>query len=232
MVFAHFAPDWFYGIGMILEIIFFFVTLVVSLFAFNLYKKTWQKNLRLFGISFILISSSYFIQSILSFMIIIKLNESVSTSAFFQWFSLIQSINAFNNLGMFVHILLMMSGLAFLTYITFKHEDRRLLLLLILMPLIAIFFSQSPLYLFYLFSTIYLVLIEWHFIKNYLASRKINTMLIAFAFAFIFFGNFHFLISVNHQVFYPIGHMLEFVAYILILINFYMVKNEAKKRKS
>ena len=69
-----------------------------------------------------------------------------------------------------------------------------------------------------------MIFITWHFIKNYMNKKHPNTLLIALAFLFLLFGSFHFLISVDHQLFYAIGHILELFAYLLILLNLYLVR--------
>ena len=217
MVLVKLSPLWFYGYGVGLELGFAFISLIVALFAFRVYRRTSQRYVKLFGISFLLISISYFVQSIFNFLIIKKLNEPISRMM------KLYSVVTFDNLGMITHIIFMTLGLAILAYITFKEKKYRLLWLLIVSPLLAIFFSRNMLYIFYLFASIYLIFIEWHFITNYIKNKKTTTLLIAIAFLLLLFGNFHFLFGVNHQLFYVLGHIFELVAYLLILTNFYLV---------
>lgn len=217
MVLVSLSPSWFYGYDIVLELFFAIISIMVTILAFKIYKKTSQKNVTLFGTSFLFIGVSYIIQSFINFLILSKLNENVCIV--FK----VQSVSLFNNLGILVHILFMTIGLCLLVYLTFKQEKIRILLLLILVSVFGIFLSKNILYTFYLFSTLFLIIISWYFISNYLKNKKINTLTIAIAFLFLLFGNFHFLISVNHQLFYALGHVLELIAYILILINYSMV---------
>ena len=217
MVLAQIAPSWFFGYDVLLEFLFAIISLVVSVFAFKIYKKTAQNSVKLFGISFLLISISYFIQSILNFLIINQLTERVCFAV------KVQSVTLFNNFGILAHVTAMTLGLSLLTYTTLKQENTRLLWLLILVPLSSIISSRNIVYVFYLIATILLVFIEIHFVSNYLKNKQSKTLLIAVAFLFLLIGNFHFLISINHQIFYAIGHILELCAYILILTNFYLI---------
>jgi hypothetical protein len=57
-------------------------------------------------------------------------------------------------------------------------------------------------------------------------------MLVAAAFLFLLFGRAHFIMSVDHELFYALGHILELVAYIFILWNFYLVRKHGKKERS
>lgn len=216
MSLAYLAPSWFYGYDVILELLFAVITLVVALFAFRVYKKTDQRPVRLFGISFLLISISYIIQSIFNFLIISEMNRQICTMI------KLNSIAFFNLLGIYTHMLFMTLGLVILIVMTCKAK-KRILWLLLLISILGIFFSSNSLYMFFLFSTIYLAFISFHFIKNYLNKKKTNSLLIALAFLFLLFGNFHFIISVDHALFYAIGHILELAAYMLIATNLYLV---------
>ena len=217
MIYSNFAPVWFYGYDIALELVFFATSLMVAIFAFNIYKKTCQKKIRLFGVGFSLIATSYLIQSILNFLIITKANEQVCRAI------KVSSILAFNYTGTLIHIFFLITGYAILLYTTLKINSRRTLWLLILISIVTVFFSKNILFVFYLLSTIYLLFISTYYIKNYLKNKQTKTLLIAVAFLFLLFGSFHFLISVNHQLFYAIGHILELFAYILILSNLYLI---------
>ncbi len=217
MVLISLSPKWFYGYDIALEMLFFVTSVIVALLAFKIYKKSAQKSVGLFGVSFSLIGIAYLIQSLLNFLILSKANEGISLHL------KMHSIAAFNNLGMLVHVFFMTVGLSILTYITFKQNGTRLLWLLIFTSLSAVYFSKNSLYMFYVFSSIFLVFVSWYFVQNYLNNKKLQTLLIAIAFLFLLSGHLHFLFSIKHQLFYALGHILELVAYVLILINYYMV---------
>jgi hypothetical protein len=218
MVLLQFSPEWFYQYSILIEFAFAVVSLIISLLSLRIYKKTCENSVKLFGIAFVFISLSYFIQTAINFLILSKMNENVSR------FIKLQSVLLFNNAGMIVHIFLMTIGLALLLYTTtFKAKEPKLLWLFILLSLLGIFLNENLLFMFYLFSTIYLAFISWHFLSNFLKNKKATTMFVAIAFIFLLFGNFHFIISVNHHLFYVIGHLLGLFAYILILANLYMV---------
>ncbi len=220
MSFTYLAPEWFFGYDVILELLFAIVTLMVSLFAFRMYKATDQDQIRLFGISFSFISVSYFIQSVFNYLMISKANENICNA--FK----IRSIVLFDTAGLHTHILFMTAGLILLVYMAFKIDDIRVLWLMVLLTLLGIFLNQDIQYMFFLFSTIYLIYLSWHFIKNYLRNRQSKTLLVAIAFVFLLFGMFHFLFSVDHRLFYVVGHLLELVAYLMLLLNFYLVRKK------
>lgn len=218
MVLSYHSPSWFYGYDVFLELSFAIVSLVVALFAFKIYKDTNSRFVKFFGIAFASISISYIIQSVLNFMIVTRLNENVCR------FMKIQSVAMFENIGMLFHIFFFTIGVSILLYNTCKVKSLKLLWIFLIVSLGSIFLTANTLYMFYFMSTVYLSFLSYHFIKNYLKKKQGKILLVALAFVFLLFGHFHFLVAVNHQLFYVIGHILEFLAYIFIAINLYLVR--------
>jgi hypothetical protein len=217
MSFVNFSPPWFFGYDIILELVFFIVALLVSIFAFKVYKKTYQKRVLLFGIGFILISFSYLIQSLFNFLSFSKLNENICVLV------KIHSVSFFNFMGIIAHIIFMIAGLAILTYMTIKCDRKRTLSLLLLLPTIGLMFSKNIVIVFFIYSSLFLLFISYHFIKNYMKKKDTKSLLIALAFVLLFIGNIKFIFLSNNQVFYALGHIVNLIAYALIICNFYLV---------
>ena len=217
MIYLNLSPEWFFGYDIALEILFAIVSLFVAILAFRIYGSTGERSVKYFGASFVLFSISYFMQSFLNFFIISELNEPVSRIV------KLQSIYAFNTMAFLIHVLFMTFGLVLLMYTVLRTPGQKVLWLMALVSFVAILFSFHIALMFFILSTIYLVFISGHFIANYLRNRQAKTLLVAVAFLFLLFGSFHFLIAVNHQLFYALGHVLELFAYLLILANLYLV---------
>ncbi len=214
-------PSWFFGYDVALEFLFAVIAFIVAIFARRLYNVTNQRQIRLFSISFLFIAISYLIKSVFNYLIISKANENIH-SAF-----KLQSIAWFDSMGVYAYMLFMTIGLVILAYMTFKTDKPRILWLMLSTSLLTIIFSVNKMYIFFLLSSIYLIFLLLHFASNYWRNKQKKTLLVAVAFLFLLFGSVHFFLSVNHQLFYAIGHILEFFAYLLILLNFYLVlKNE------
>ncbi|MBN2142023.1 hypothetical protein JW711_01715 [Candidatus Woesearchaeota archaeon] len=217
MTFSTLSPTWFFGYDVVMELAFAITCLVISLFAFKIFKVTDQRQIKLFGISFGIISASYFAQSLFNFLIISELNENISAAIE------LNSVLLFDAFGILVHVILMTTGLAVLAYMTLRTEKARIFWFMLALTMLGIFLSVNKIYMFYLFMSLYCIFLVIHFTENYFRHRQGKTLLIALAFLFLLFGNIHFLISVNHQLFYVIGHALELLAYVLIIINLYLV---------
>jgi len=225
MLNLYLIPNWFFGIDVVFELAFAVVSLIVSLYAFKIYKLSNQTQSKLFGFSFLFFSISYFIQSFMNFAIISKLNENVCVALKFQ------SIDALNTLGIYAHILFFTLGLATLTYMTLRTNNKKLHSLIIVIAIFFILFSANKIYSFYFLSSIFLIYIVSHYFLNYLENKQTKTLLVLIAFIFLLFGNIHFMFAVNHILFYILAHFLELISYSLILINLLLILKNGKKTK-
>ncbi len=201
----------------ILELAFAIITLIVAIYAFKVYKLSQEKQSKLFGIAFLFISASYFIWSIINFGILEKFENSIPN------YVNISNINALITIGVYIHILLFITGLVTLAYMTFKIKSPKIYSLLLILTLISLSFSSNVIFLFYLLSSLLLIYIVLHYLINYINHKQARTLLVLIAFIFILFSTIHFIFSVNHALYYIIGHFVELVAYFLILINLILV---------
>jgi len=222
----YFAPKWFFGYDIGLEFLFAIISLVVAMFAFRVYRMTTQKQTKLFGMAFLLISISYFLQSLFNYLIVAKLSENICRMV------KIQDAAVFDAIGMNIQIIFMTAGLALLTYMTLKTEKPRVYWLLLSISLLSIFSSKHVLYMFYLISTILLIFLCWHFFDNYLKKKHRTTLLIAIAFLFLLFRDIQFVFSIDYEIFYVLGRIAELCAYLLIMWNFYLVRKKWAERES
>nr|MCK4929463.1 hypothetical protein [Nanoarchaeota archaeon] len=217
MVHLPIVPEWFLGYDIILELAFAIITLIVSIYAFKIYKLSGQRQSKFFGIAFLFISIAYFIQSFLNFVILSKLNENICRGL------KIASVNFLNSIGIYAYIIFFGIGLITLTYMTLRIKSAKIYSLLLIIILLSFLSSSNTLYLFYLLSSVLLIYIFIHYLMNYLKNKQAKTLLVLVAFAFLLFGSIHFIFSVNHGLYYVIGHFLELIAYLFILINLILV---------
>src|SRR3989344_3461439 len=212
------SPEWFFGYDVLFEAFFFIISLITALYALKVHRATGEELSQYFGYGFLLISAAYLFQLLSNFLVYSRLNTEVCQIAN------LSSVATVDSIGIYGYMLLMISGLVLLLFVSLKSRMKRTLLILLILSFILILSSKNQLYTFFLLSSIYLAFIAWHFLENYLKHKKATTLSVALAFLFLLFGSFHFLISVNHEAFYVIGHILGFFAYLMILINWYLVR--------
>ncbi len=212
------APGWFYGYDIFFEVFFLIISLIIALLAFKVYKNTGQKLARYFGYGFLLLTIAFLIQAVSNLFVVTKINAQLC--AVVQ----LSSVATIDAIGTYLYMSFMIMGIVTILFVSLKSNTMRTLWLLYTASLIAIFLSKNPIYAFYLLASIYLAFITGHFIAHYLKNKDMKTLLVALAFLFLWFGTFHFLISVNHEVFYVIGYILQFIAFILILSNWILLR--------
>ncbi|MBI2542257.1 hypothetical protein HYV80_06115 [Candidatus Woesearchaeota archaeon] len=129
------------------------------------------------------------------------------------------AVHSLSNFGIYSHMILFITGLVTLAYMTLKIKNINAYALFLAAILAVLLLSSNKLYFFYALSSILLIYISFYYLENYLKSRKMSTLIVFTAFLFLLFGKIHFIFSIDHGTFYVAGHLLEFVAYTLILIN-------------
>ncbi len=228
MVNVYLSPRWFSGYDIVLEIIFALILLSISLFAFRIYNKTYQRSIKIFGISFSLMSLSYFIQSIFNLVMLSKADTNLPRGFY------LRSIALINEYALIAHIILMTLGLITLSYMAMKKRNMIIPLFLSLISYLIIFLLPlNTLLLFYLLSSLYLIYLEAHFIRNYIRFKDMNSLMITVAFLSILTANIVFIFSLYHKIFYFFGHLFLLLSFLLILLNFYIIrKNVKEKRKA
>ena len=217
MVHVYLTPTWFFGLDVIFAIIFAVITLIVSLYSFKIYKLSGQKSSKLFGEAFLLFSISYFIQSILNFAIISQLGENICEAV------KIQSVTTLAFVGTYIHFIFFITGLVMLTFMTLKIKSQKTYFLILLISLSSLLISANKVYWFYTLSSLLLMFIVIHYHNNYSNNPRFRSLLVLIAFCFLFIGHIHFIFSTNYALFYALGHILELVAYVLILINLLLI---------
>jgi hypothetical protein len=217
MVSLGFCPNWFFHQSIIFELAFAIITLFVALYSFKIYKASREKSAILFGMAFLLFSASYFVQSILNIGILFELSQNVD---------ILQQVSQVFNLGLnalYTHMIFMLLGLILITLISLKPRNIKIFLLLALVSILPIYLGKDPIYTFFIISSTYLLFISHHYLKNYLEKKQFNTLLVFVAFLLLFLSDVHFIFSINHSLFYVIGHFFELASYVLILLNLIMV---------
>ena len=221
---AYLVPLWFLGYDVAFEAAFAIIALLVSFYAFKVHRISGQTQPRLFAWSFLFISASYFVQSVLNLIVVSELNESIHEAL--GW----SDASWLNDVGMYLHILLFITGLVTLTYMTLNVRSRKTYSLIVVLVLLTLFVSMNRLLIFYVISSVLLIYVLLHYAANFWYNRQAKTLLVLAAFALILFGSIHFTLSVNHSLYYVIGHFLGLIAYLLILLNLILVvKHEQKE---
>ncbi|MBI5390734.1 hypothetical protein HZB02_04540 [Candidatus Woesearchaeota archaeon] len=217
MTLPYISPRWFMGYDIALEFIFAVVALAIAFFGWKAYLMTKQSSARLLSLAFFSIALGYVMQSVFNVMGIIALQENVCRPLRREYFFL------FDALGNYAHAFFMMLGFIVLFYMTLRIEKPQLLFVLFGASFLGLFFSATPLLFFFIIAFIFLLMLTIYFVQHYHQKQSSKALLIALAFLFLLLSNLLFLFSITESMFYVLAHLLELVAYVLILCNLWLV---------
>jgi hypothetical protein len=218
------APSWFYGFDIFLEIMFAIVALIVALYAFRVYRLCEHKSSRLLGISFLLISLSYGLWALLNMFAVSKISGA-------QTILQLEQANIWRLLGIYAHILFYLTGLVVLTYMSLKVKNGKVLWILLALTILTTSIVEEKHLVLYLFSSILIIFIILSYLEELIVNKNKKVLLILSAFIFLFLGRLDLSFSYASNAHYVIGHLLELIAYGLILISLITIFNHGKKTK-
>lgn len=219
------TPEWFFGYDIVLEVLFAIITLLVCAYAWKIYKITDENHLRLFSWSFLFIGLSYIAQSILNFLILVKLDNVVCGVIN------LQSVYHLNLFGIYLHSILFLIGLLILAYLSLKIDSTRAFTLLILIIFSSLYFSPYKTFTLYMLSSILLIFTSYYYLTTFLNNRKTTTFMVLMAMILLLIGNISFILATDKASYYVIGHMLELIAYVLVLVNLLIVLRVGKQKR-
>jgi len=207
--------SWFSGYDIWLEILFAVVTLAIAFYSLKIYRLCGQRESKLFGISFLLVSISYSLWAILN---IFALSTFLSAQNYLN-FENILKIGYLMGLGIYAHIIFFLAGMVTLAYMTLRIKNAKVYWLLMALTLITALLIEEKYLVLYFISSILLFFISYGYFEDYQIHKNHKLLLSLFAFIFLFLGRFDFVFSSNKYIFYVVGHLFELVAYLLLLIS-------------
>ena len=207
-------PEWFTGPDVLFEFTFAVVALLVAVYAFRVFRLTKSRNALSLGAGFLLMSVSYLSLSLMNASAIFSIAAHDGIS-----YGILRGLAILSVLTLYTHVLLYILGLASLSCIALKDKSAKAFLLISLPSIIALLLSPNTLLLFHVLSSFFLVVISFQYWRNYAKKKQGKALMIAIAFFLLLLGRIHFIFSPNHEIFYPIGHALELLSYVLILIS-------------
>jgi hypothetical protein len=220
------TPQWFYGYDVALELIFAVITLLVSFFAWKIFKVTGERNVKLFSLAFLFIALSYVVQSILNFVIMEQLDDNISS------FINLQSVYLLNLFGVYMHAILFLIGILLLTYVALKIHSFQTFVLLFILVFTSLYFTQYKTFMLYLLSTVLLGFIVFYYLTNYWENRKSTALLTLISMISLFVAYLFFIFAMeDDMLYYIIGHVLELLAYLIVFVNLWIILRLGKQKQ-
>ena len=219
------TPEWFYGYNIVLEVLFAVITFFVSFYAWKIYKISEERNIRLFSLAFTFIALSYVARALLNLIILLKLDDEICGVI------KLQNIYLLNLFGTYIYSILFLIGLLLLAYIALKIYSLQTFILLFLLVFTSLYFTPFKTFMLYLLSLVLLGFIMVYYFSNYIKNRKPTTLLVLIAMIMLSVAYVCFIFAMNNALYYFMGHILEMIAYIVILVNLLMILRFGNKEK-
>lgn len=223
----YIVPSWFYGYDALLQILFAIVSLMVSVYAYKIYKISKQKEARLFSYSFLLIFLSYIVLTLVSIRYTIPIdNDDTIRNILIRELSI-------NTFVVYLHVLLFLAGLVTLAYTTLSKRDHRTYVLILSLIIGIVLTAPQTTNVVYMISSILTLFIFIHYFENYLVTKNNRLVLTTTAFFLLFLGSLDFIFSDSNHLYYVGGHLINLAAYLIILgVLIITVKHGKKKRQA
>ncbi len=214
MVYYYVIPKWFFSLDIGLKILFASITFLVSFFSYKVYKISEHREAKLFSLSFLLISLSYFSWSLLNFLILPSYKTAEEITRL-----IIERNTYLLLLGVFTHMALFLSGLITIVYTQFKIKNGKVYYMMLGLALLVLASSFNKVMTFHILSAFLLTFIIYNYIEEYSKRNNKKTLFVLIAFIFLFLSSIDFIFSLSYYQAYVIGHLFELIAYILILLS-------------
>jgi len=212
MSFAYLVPNWFFGLDIIMELLFFLVTIAIAISALKIYNLTKQENIRKFSIGFILISLSYLVWAGLNAITIPNAASHLPQIS-------IQQISFISFIVNYSQMMLFIAGLVMLAYTTFNINKGGVFYLLLGLSLMILVVSVEKVITFRIVSVFLLSFIAYHYLLEYKENSNKNTFLVLTGFSLLLISNLELLLTPVFSLSYVVSHLIELVAYSLFLIT-------------
>lgn len=226
MAVLYILPQWFLKLNVVFEIIFFLCTAIIALYSFRIYKLSEQKQTRNFAFAFSFLSLSYLILALLNSTFLSIMTGELRVLDFNKLLDI-------KNIAVCLYIGFFMMGFISLLYATLKLKSQRIYLALLVLAALAIRLSCQKSLTIYLITSLFLVLISFHYFREYIKFKNENTLLIGTAMSFLLISNvlMSFVGNYIQPNLYVISRLLEFLAYALIITSLYKIIKNGKKKK-
>lgn len=230
-----FGPSWFSGIDLLIDLFGLIVLMLISFFAFKIYKldDSKHKNFSMFWSLFLL--SLGFLFKVFTYGLVycnsifgLNLPHQVLSP-----YGVSCAVGAFSWLFR-PSALLTLLGLSLLFLVSNTKPNNKVsnstFFMLGFLSFVIVLFSNSMYYVFHLASLGFLVFVSIHYFKLYKKNNVTNTHRVAMSFALIAVSHLIFLLAVMSPLVYFLGELIQLIGFLLLLATFISVLKYGKEK--
>lgn len=230
MVKIVFAPDWFLGSDVTIELISFLVLTAFFVLAYKNYKLSKNKNLLYLGSGFLLIALAELATILTKLVLYYDVAFSQQIGSMIVTYNVVKSVDIFYYIGFFFHKLLTLFGLYVIYRTPLKKEFSSDLIFAVCFLVISAIFGTTFYYLFHFTAFLLVVFIINNYYQVYKKNRAETTKILILSFAMLLLSHIIFLIS-NLAIFYVFGQVIQLVSYLILLFLIIRILRASKKKR-
>jgi hypothetical protein len=219
----YWAPTWFQGYDLMIELLCFFVTFIISIYAYRIFRLIKEGRYLYFSLAMFFIAGAFFVR-ILAYGALFFIFQPISISSAHEIVRNATRINLLTTLGILIPIVLMLAAFMVLIAVNMKIKDKKLISLLFVLSficsLMGAFLHQVW---FYIISFVLLFYISHYFYNNYLQKRNANALLVLIAFSLFTISQGLFALSVLIKLAYVFAEIVQLISFVILLIGFIKV---------
>jgi len=223
MVQVYLIPQWFVATSILMELVVTLISFAISYFAWKIYRITKEREIKFFSIGFLSIAIAYLMWSLLNLVMLTDIGGDIRSLA----------VTRVNYLGaglLAAYFALFIAGWYTLNYASFRTKSIRAFILPIIIGFIAIYISVNKATAFYLVSLALIFFMVAHYYVEYFRRKNARRFLTFASFLLIFISRAELFFSPNSYLHYAVGHSVELIGYVLLLINLFIILKNGQKK--
>ena len=226
MEILHVMPGWFLSTNIFFECLFFIFTIAIAIYSLRIYKITYQRESKLFGLAFLSIALSRLALVFVNLFFISLSKGGLRVLEF-------EDIIGIKDLAVTAYVSFFILGLITLVYLSLKSKNPKYYFLLIILSAIALLFSINKSFLIYALASIFLLIISSYYVRDFRKTKNKNTLFVAIGFILLFISSLLLAIVADYllaQV-YVVAYIFEIVGYVFIFSSLINILKNGKKTK-
>ncbi|PIN91228.1 hypothetical protein COU61_02365 [Candidatus Pacearchaeota archaeon CG10_big_fil_rev_8_21_14_0_10_35_13] len=213
-------PEWFLNLSLIFQLLLTIISLGIGIVSLRINSYCKSREYKLFGAGFILIALSYVFWTGLNLFVLTRIREGVEALE-------LTTIATIGAVMLYTYFLLFIIGLITLTYLNLDIKGIRAYLLLVALGILPVILSTEKALAFFIITALLILFMTTHYLRVYQKKKTVNRLMTLSAFALLFISRIDYFYSNTNHIHYVLGHSIEIIAYLLLLINLVLAMKKA-----
>ncbi|MBW2971981.1 hypothetical protein KY359_02995 [Candidatus Woesearchaeota archaeon] len=220
------SPEWFAGIDSSIEFLSLIVALLVSWYAYKVYRLSGERKYKHFAIAFILAGVAYIFKILSQIIIYEKELVLQRIGPFLVSRTVLEPVTWLHTYSYTIFSLLMLFFMLLLIIVTFRIKDKPTLILLTYFIVVLTLASSRAQGLLHITLALMAALLVFHFYTNYDRHKTRQALFVTLAFLGILFSHIVMIFMVYDPKIYVAGEALQLAGFLSLMYAFILVRKK------